>query len=68
MINTEGERENAFKIFVEKMLIAEQTVERRGYYSEKEVEVRMRQYIMIGGTGYVCCINKCSGRNIVRSS
>lgn len=38
MINTEGERENAFKIFVEKMLIAEQTVERRGYYSEKEVE------------------------------
>ena len=38
MINDEEERINAFKTFMEKMTIAEKSVEGQGYYSEKEVE------------------------------
>ena len=38
MINAEEERKNAFSTFMEKMTIAEKTIEEQGYYSEEEVE------------------------------
>ena len=38
MIDDNKKRESVFKLFMEKMAIAEKTIEEQGYYSEKEVE------------------------------
>ena len=38
MIDDNKKRESAFKLFMEKMAIAEKTIEEHGVYSEKEVE------------------------------
>ena len=38
IIDNDKKRESAFKLFMEKMTIAEKSIEEQGYYSEKEVE------------------------------
>ena len=38
MLNIKEDREYFLKVFMEKMMIAERTVEEQGYYSEEEVE------------------------------
>lgn len=38
MIDNDKKIENAFKLFMEKMIIAEKSIEEQGYHSEKEVE------------------------------
>lgn len=38
MIKSKEEKENAFRAFMEKMTIAEKSIEEQGYYSEEEVE------------------------------
>lgn len=38
IIDNNKKRESAFKLFMERMTIAEKTIEEQGFYSEKEVE------------------------------
>ena len=38
MINTQTKKENAFKTFMEKMNVAEKSVQEQGYFTEEEVE------------------------------
>jgi glutathionyl-hydroquinone reductase len=38
MINAQGKKEQAFKVFMDKMDAAEKSVQEQGYYSEEEVE------------------------------
>ncbi len=38
IIDNDKKIESAFKFFMEKMNIAEKSIEEQGYYSEKEVE------------------------------
>ena len=37
-LNNRGNKENAFSIFMDKMNVAEKSVQEHGYYSEEEVE------------------------------
>ena len=41
--NTQMKRENAFKLFMNKMEAAEKSVQTEGYYSEEEVEKELSQ-------------------------
>lgn len=38
MINSKNKKESAFKTFMEKMNVAEKSVQEQGYFSEEEVE------------------------------
>lgn len=38
LINTQTNKENAFKTFMEKMNVAEKSVQEQGYFTEEEVE------------------------------
>jgi hypothetical protein len=38
MVNAQGKKEQAFKVFMDKMDAAEKSVQEQGYYSEEEVE------------------------------
>ena len=37
-LNNQANKENAFKSFMDKMAVAEKSVQENGYYSEEEVE------------------------------
>lgn len=37
-INTQTKKENAFKTFMEKMNVAEKSVQEQGYFTDEEVE------------------------------
>lgn len=38
VLNNQGNKKSAFDIFMDKMISAEKSVHKHGYYSEKEVE------------------------------
>ena len=38
LLNAQVKKENAFKIFMEKMNAAEKSIQEHGYYSEEDVE------------------------------
>lgn len=38
LLNAQDKKENAFKIFMEKMNAAEKSIQEHGYYSEEDVE------------------------------
>lgn len=38
MINAQAKKESAFKTFMEKMNVAEKSVQEQGYFTEEEVE------------------------------
>ncbi len=41
VLNTQAQRERAFKIFMEKMSVAERSVQEQGYFTEEEVEAEL---------------------------
>lgn len=38
LLNSQAKKENAFKTFMDKMNVAEKSVQEQGYFSEEEVE------------------------------
>ena len=41
VLNTQAQRERAFKFFMEKMSVAERSVQEQGYFTEEEVEAEL---------------------------
>ncbi|MDE7478374.1 MAG: hypothetical protein K2M91_10565 [Lachnospiraceae bacterium] len=42
-LNSQSEKERAFRIFMDKMNIAERSVKENGYYSEEDVEEELEK-------------------------
>lgn len=40
-LNTQANKDSAFRVFMDKMSVAEKSVQENGYYSEEEVEAEL---------------------------